>query len=606
MTGLPPSASEDLDATRIEPLGEESPAEPPRVGTVLKDRFILEQLIGTGGMGAVFKARDLRRVEAKDRNPYIAVKVLRGDFRRHPDAGIALQREARKAQDLAHPNVITVYDFDHDAGHVFVTMELLEGEPLSEILRRVKGHGLGIKKALPIIEAMGHALVYAHHKDIVHSDFKPSNVFVTKKGVVKVLDFGIARVVKHPGQDQETTLFDPGRLGAHSPSYASCEIIERAAPDPRDDIYALACVAYELLTGRHPFDKLTAVQARDLRLKPKTVPGLSRRQWRGLLQGLAFQRTERTPTVEAFLAELQARKRQGIAAALVAIFTSVLLLSIGYLAYDYLARRPVEQRFEQLQSLLAAPQPGPAEITIAASLLSELTALAPRDSRLERARDDLALAHLKLAHEAIAKEDWDLAREHVHAGQELKPGSMVLHELGSLSAKIDEEQTRQQQIAALRQRFENALASMPPTVEGAGQVLAILEELARSAPGDPLATDGRRRVAEPLARAAAEFGKAGHWQEGLRLAKEALALLPDSTILATVKSKLEQGLQAEIAERQKAEGQKKRREEEKRRQAEEKRRIVEQKKRADTAQKRREEKQPEWLIIPPQGARKTD
>src|ERR687892_2812700 len=164
MIGLPFPASENLDATKIDPsgataqveadsaigskstspsLGGESPIEPPRVGTVLKDRFILEQLIGTGGMGAVFKARDRRRVEAKDRNPYVAIKVLHGDIRWHPDAGIALQREARKAQDLAHPNVITVYDFDHDAGHVFVTMELLEGEPLSEILRRVKGQGLG-------------------------------------------------------------------------------------------------------------------------------------------------------------------------------------------------------------------------------------------------------------------------------------------------------------------------------------------------------------------------------------------------------------------------------------------------------------------------------
>src|SRR5918996_1161146 len=176
MTGSPPPASDNLDTTRIKPPGAtaqseadsaigfkltppswggESPTEPLQVGTILKDRFILEQLIGTGGMGAVFKARDLRRVEARDRNPYVAVKVLQEDFKRYPDAWIALQREARKAQNLAHPNVITVYDFDHDAGHVFVTMELLEGEPLSEILRRVKGQGLGIKEALPIIEAMG-------------------------------------------------------------------------------------------------------------------------------------------------------------------------------------------------------------------------------------------------------------------------------------------------------------------------------------------------------------------------------------------------------------------------------------------------------------------
>ncbi|MCU7860768.1 MAG: protein kinase, partial [Candidatus Thiodiazotropha sp. (ex Lucinoma kastoroae)] len=92
-------------------------------------------MLGRGGMGVVYKARDLRKVEAMDREPYIAVKVLSKDFQANPDSFIALQRESKKAQQLAHPNIVTVYDFDRDGPNVFMTMELLEGEPLDQLIR---------------------------------------------------------------------------------------------------------------------------------------------------------------------------------------------------------------------------------------------------------------------------------------------------------------------------------------------------------------------------------------------------------------------------------------------------------------------------------------
>lgn len=170
-------------------------------GTVLKERFVIEELIAEGGMGDVFKARDLRKQEAFDRNPYVAVKVLTQQVRQHPDAWLALQREARKAQSLAHPNVLTVYDFDREGSNVFMTMEYLQGEPLSDLIEKVQPNGMDKTKALSIIEAIGEALKYAQRRGIVHCDLKPSNVFVTREGVVKVLDFGIARAVKRPGYD---------------------------------------------------------------------------------------------------------------------------------------------------------------------------------------------------------------------------------------------------------------------------------------------------------------------------------------------------------------------------------------------------------------------
>ena len=97
---------------------------------MLRDRFVLEEVIGTGGMSVVFRALDRRREEAQDRHPHVAIKVLGDEFKRHPDALRALQRESRKTQRLAHPNIASVYDFDRDGPNVYMVMELLVGEPL--------------------------------------------------------------------------------------------------------------------------------------------------------------------------------------------------------------------------------------------------------------------------------------------------------------------------------------------------------------------------------------------------------------------------------------------------------------------------------------------
>ena len=125
-----------LDATRVRGAleGAESGGEVSLPG-VLKSRFVLEEKLGSGGMGTVYKARDLRKVEARDRNPFVAVKVLNAEFSAHPEAFIALQREASKSQSLSHPNVVSIFDFDKDGDTPFMTMELLQGRELSDLLR---------------------------------------------------------------------------------------------------------------------------------------------------------------------------------------------------------------------------------------------------------------------------------------------------------------------------------------------------------------------------------------------------------------------------------------------------------------------------------------
>lgn len=319
-------------------------AEPERlkgVGDTLNGRFVLEECVGFGGMGTVYKALDLRKLEASDRNPYIAIKVLNVQFRGHPKSLIALQREARKAQALAHPNIVSVYDFDRDGAMVYLTMEYLQGKPLSQVLRAPAFAGMPYADVLPVVTGMGNALAYAHGRGFVHCDFKPGNVIVTDSGVVKVIDFGIARVFQKTETDADATVFDPGSLGALTPAYASPEMLERRDPDPRDDIYALACITYELLTGHHPFNRLSSAQARGAGMKPARPAGLGRAQWRALKCALALEREERTPTVARFLAEFGARgltpRYSLVAAAGAAIVALGALVTAGW---HYLGRAP--------------------------------------------------------------------------------------------------------------------------------------------------------------------------------------------------------------------------------------------------------------------------
>jgi len=264
---------------------------------VLNKRFVLESTLGSGGMGTVYKGRDLRKVEANDHNPYVAVKVLNSDFEKHPDAYIALQREASRTNKLAHPNIVTVNDFDRDGNIIYMTMELLEGQGLEVLLRNVKGVGLPVDEAISIITDYCNAVEYAHQKSIIHSDLKPGNIFITQAGA-KVLDFGIARITSDAQLKDD---FDAGTLGALTEAYASLEMFEYKPPAPSDDVYAAGIIAYELFTGKHPYDRKSAEQALAENLRPARVEGISKRQWKALSKALMLKREDRTASIQEFI-----------------------------------------------------------------------------------------------------------------------------------------------------------------------------------------------------------------------------------------------------------------------------------------------------------------
>lgn len=274
------------DTTRTAPVTSSSPLAKMVSGYVIKDRFVLERKLGEGGMGAVFHARDLRKEEARDPNPYVAIKVITGLLQKNSKAVIALQRETKKSQTLAHPNVITVYDFDRDGEIYYMTMESLQGQTLDDYIE--SGDGDEAEK-IRFINDIANGVAYAHKRNIIHSDLKPENVFVTKDKEIKILDFGIARAFAQ-GESQAV---DPDELVGLTPTYASCEMFEGQDPHPSDDVYALGLMAYELLSGKHPFGRRSALEACKESKVAKKLKGIKSYQWSAISSALQFKREVR-------------------------------------------------------------------------------------------------------------------------------------------------------------------------------------------------------------------------------------------------------------------------------------------------------------------------
>ncbi|MCB1645129.1 MAG: serine/threonine protein kinase, partial [Pseudomonadales bacterium] len=290
------------DTTYVASVGKEPSRGNSEAGRLLKNRFVLEEKVGSGGMGDVYKALDLRQQEAQERNPYIAIKILNDSFSRHKDAFISLQREATRTRGIPHPNIMAVYDFDKEGDTVFMSMELLDGKPLDDYLKE-HPEGVSVEDSWNIIDGICKGLSRAHAAGIVHSDFKPGNIYYTESKMAKVFDFGIARAVSTPGDikaDGEKTVFDAGSLGALTPTYASYEMLTGQEPTKSDDVYAVALVAYELFTGKHPYGRTPADKALERGLEPKPIPFLKRRHWRALKKGLELKGENRTQTIDEF------------------------------------------------------------------------------------------------------------------------------------------------------------------------------------------------------------------------------------------------------------------------------------------------------------------
>lgn len=266
------------------------------VGQLLGGRYRIEREVGEGGMGVVYLAAD-EQVPGER----FAVKVLKDEL---PPAALALLREeVRKTRKLSHQNIVDVHSVNVDCQRVYVLMEYLEGKSLDALLDEEFGRGMPFSHAWPIIEDVGAALGNAHDHNVIHSDLKPANVFVTNSGRTKLLDFGIARVSRGP------LLYADAASRALTPAYASCEMLEGKEADRRDDIYSFACVIYEMLSGERPFGELSALEAREAGSQVPPLQRLSKEQNTALAKALACERKSRTASVEELLAGLGADRR---------------------------------------------------------------------------------------------------------------------------------------------------------------------------------------------------------------------------------------------------------------------------------------------------------
>jgi serine/threonine protein kinase len=329
--GLPPMFAEDAPAEHAEaesPRSEMATEELP-AGAVLAGRYELEGLIGRGGSGLVYRALDRCRATVDEEGARVAVKMLRPELAGFPPARARLLREGEAGLGLRHPNLVRVFDVGMDGDRIFLTMELLEGDTLRGAIVKRSPDGFPTAQARKLICGIGEGLACLHERSLVHGDLKPGNIYVTGDGVPKLLDFGTARAETRA---QEPLLEGTG-APARTPAYASPELLAGEPPDARDDVFALACVACELSSSRHPFGRVQSDEALKRRLRPALPTRLGARQRRALTAALSFRRRARPVDARAFLDMMgmgaTSRKRPGFVAGAMAGLAMGVVLALS-------------------------------------------------------------------------------------------------------------------------------------------------------------------------------------------------------------------------------------------------------------------------------------
>jgi serine/threonine-protein kinase len=271
---------------------------PPQSGDLIADRYELEELVGTGGMSTVFRARDLQ-LERR-----VAIKILHEHYAGDPEYLERFRREARAVARLSHPNIVTVIDRGDDGGQQYIVFEHVEGENLKELVLR--SGRLPVRRALELALAIADGLSFAHDHGLVHRDVKPQNVLLSEEGEVKVTDFGIARSLHvEQGVTQTGTVLGTGEYLA--PEQASGKGVSAAT-----DVYSLGVVLWELLAGDVPFtgENFVAVALRHVNEPPPDLrrrrPDVTPRLAAAIERALAKDPARRFPSMAAFRKELRA------------------------------------------------------------------------------------------------------------------------------------------------------------------------------------------------------------------------------------------------------------------------------------------------------------
>ena len=323
------------------------------------DHYEIIVLIGSGGMGEVYRARDTRL------NRDVAIKVLPGLSTAESDRLRRFELEARAAAALNHPNILAVYQMGMHQGTPYLVSELLEGETLRE---RLKHGALPLRKVVDYGIQIAKGLAAAHEKGIVHRDLKPENLFLTKDGQVKILDFGLARLTQPKESELAQSSHEVQTMAGMlmgSMGYMSPEQVRGQSADRRSDIFTFTAVLYEMLTGQRAFQKATSIDAMSAILNeeptplaqrmPNAPPGLERVLQRGLEKnpeqrfqsasdlGFALEAAA-GPVQSVYTSNYKVQdKRAPLSRRFLAMIGAAVLVILAVVAYTWLRPMPAPQ-----------------------------------------------------------------------------------------------------------------------------------------------------------------------------------------------------------------------------------------------------------------------
>jgi len=268
-------------------------------GMLFANRYRIDQILGRGGMGIVYRATDTQLDET------VAIKTLPGDvMQRSPEDLERFKREIRLARKITHRNVLRTYDYGEAEGVYFISMEYVRGYTLSELLEEAPDHRMASRAAMGLSRQICRGLQAAHEQGIIHRDIKPQNVLIDHKGEVKLMDFGIARMAEaKEGMTQ-------AGLIVGTPHYMSPEQVQGNQLDARSDVYSMGVMLYEILSGTKPFtsSSLTGVLTAHITEQAKPLidlrPDVGRDVHTIVMRCLAKSPRDRYADAGALLADL--------------------------------------------------------------------------------------------------------------------------------------------------------------------------------------------------------------------------------------------------------------------------------------------------------------
>lgn len=398
----------------------------PSVGDVIAGRYVIERCLPGSGMGQIYKARDKCRDEISGESPYVALKFSAAAAGDDSGGVAAVKKEFQKLSRLRHPNIVQLIDIGVHNDAPFIVMEWLNGKSLLQVLDEQSSNRMALSRAQLIIRSIASGLAYAHEMNIVHGDIKPSNVFVSKRDGIKLLDFGASVA----GDD------DTVEESWATKAYASVNVLSGSAATKSDDVYSLGVTAYLLLSGKRPFGSRNALEASQNNLEPEPLPDDSSDAWSAIQSALSFDESLRQPDAGQFLASYKTENREQDAVAepkraidfryAAAASVVLLLVLMWWLRLDNLASTEIRQDIRRADAAMQLGMLVEPENESALHFYRQALAKSPQNRQALEGLDDIADGLLMRAGESLDNGELEAAKQDLSMAERVSPGHPAL------------------------------------------------------------------------------------------------------------------------------------------------------------------------------------